>query len=159
MITNFKIFENADLNRYIDNFLIQKSGNTYSISMCIDIQITKNNKIFGVPKYTGLFVEFDCLDMNIEKSNCEAFGNHEILTKEEFSIFAKSFLTPIEFYNKYTDICTYFYEYIQNEFDNLKVPRDGGDGGWYPKFIKNFKRVLETIPEFEHFAAAEKYNL
>jgi hypothetical protein len=149
MITQFKIFENIDIEqykKYIDNFLISTDQIIY---LCNEIRVAHSSMEY-------IFVNFDCFDFNENNEiQYEAYGDHENLKKEELDKL--HFLTPTEFYNKYTELCTNLYEKVKYDFDSFNFTE--GDGGWYPKLVKNYKRVLETIPEFEHFASAEKYNL
>lgn len=145
MITKFKIFENKKLYEYIDKIFVDKGNNAIELVI---------RSYFISKKY--IHIEFDCFEFNennvIDK---EAYGNHENVTQEELNKI--EFLTPIEFYNKYPELCTNLYERVKRDFDNFNFTE--GDGGWYPKLFTNYKRVLETIPEFEHYASAEKYNL
>jgi len=63
------------------------------------------------------------------------------------------FMTAEEFYNKNPELCEKLYWFICDELDSKKY------GDWYGVMLKNYKRVLETAPELEHFKNALKYNL
>jgi len=157
MITNFKIFENKKLYEYIDKILVDKGNN--AIALLIRAYFTNELSIPDNKKHLYekiVHIEFDCFEFNENNViDREAYGNHEKLTQEELNKI--DFMTPIEFYNNYPELCTNLYERVKHDFDNFNFTE--GDGGWYPKLVKNYKRVLETIPEFEHYASAEKYNL
>jgi hypothetical protein len=146
MITNFKIFENKKLYEYINNFIVINN----TIGLCTEARFV------DVLSKKNVFIRFDCFDFDKNnKIDFEAYGDHETFPKEDLNKL--TFLTPSEFYNKYTEICINLYERIRNDLEGFDFTE--GDGGWYPKQVKNYKRALDTIPEFEHYTSAEKYNL
>lgn len=163
MITNFKIFEKINLienfrKNSVNKFIIDNNNNKYTIALCVDVRTTLEDDKSGFIE--KIFVEFDCIDIDTNKPKNDfrfgMYGNHEKLTLDEFKKFTLSFLTPEEFYDKYRNICIFFYENVKNEINKLDKE---SDQGWFPRMLRNFKIALETIPEFEHFASAEKYNL
>jgi hypothetical protein len=143
MITNFKIFENKKLYEYVDNFIIVNNSIELCTTASFADSLSKKN----------ILVRFDCFDFNENNEILkEIYGDNETFTREELDKLI--FMTPMEFYNKHTELCTNLYERVETDSNNFTFTE--GDGGWYPKMIKNCKRVLETIPFFDDL---NKYNL
>lgn len=63
------------------------------------------------------------------------------------------FMTAEEFYNKNPKLCEKLYFFVCDVLISKQY------GEWYGVMLKNYKRVLETAPELEHFKNALKYNL
>jgi hypothetical protein len=72
-------------------------------------------------------------------------------TEEEFNEI--DFMTAQEFYNKDSNLVEKLYSFVIETLDSGKYV------DWYYKMLKEYRRVLETIKDLEHFADAKKYNL
>jgi len=73
-------------------------------------------------------------------------------TKEDFEKI--SFLTPDELYKSHTKLCEDLYLKVYNELNSNKSWTD-----WYMKMLKNYVKVLGTIPQLEYVSDTRKYNL
>ena len=151
MIINFKIFEKTTLeNKYIDKFLIGKldidknePNIRTSIMLCSRIEF-KND-------INNIFADFDCFDIDFNYNIVNPCGNPDSYTLDEFNKF--KFLTPIEFYTEYIDICENLYYKIREDYQNLELPF------WVLRIITHYKNVLETIPEFKIYVDSDKFNI
>lgn len=155
MITKFKIFENNNTDKYINNFIVIKldpkepdyaKGCVYTIYVCSNARKKmKEENIF--------YFEFDCFDLDKDFNILTPYGSNDDLDWERIEIIP--FLSPIEFYNEYTELCNGFYKSLR---DNYEKDKEAGYN-WIVRMLKNCKDILETLPEFQHYADAEKYNL
>lgn len=151
MITNFRIFGNSfTSDMVIDKFIIikEKDKDYTTVMLCDDVRFHSDD----------VYIEFECFDI-YDTGQIESYGGNDTLNYYKFKkIVNTMLLTPIEFYKKHTDFCIKLYEKIKSDYNSPDIGT-AAYHGWYSRFVKHYKEVLETIPEFEHFASAEKYNL
>jgi len=152
MITKFKMFENntsLDKSDYLYKFLVLTGDMTdeddvrANILLCNRIDAKTDDMIF---------VSFDCFDIYKNGDISDPVGDFGTYTSEDFNKF--EFLSPTDFYNKYTDECELLFNRIidmSNNSEKLEY--------WKNKIVEIYKKVLLTIPDFEHYSSAEKYNL
>jgi hypothetical protein len=99
-----------------------------------------------------IFVSFDCFDIYKNDDISDPVGDSETLTAEIFDKL--DFLSPTEFYNKYTDECKLLFNRVielSNDSEKLEY--------WKNKIVELYKMILLTIPDFEYYGLAEIYNL
>jgi len=154
MITKFKMFENntsRNESDYLDKFLIitgdmvvvDDGNETSNILLCNRIDFKNDDT---------LFISFDCFDICENDEISKPYGNLNTVTSETFNKL--DFLSPIDFYNRYKDECELLFNGIIDLYnDSEKLAY------WEIKIVETYKRVLLTIPAFEHYSSAEKYNL
>lgn len=157
MITKFKMFENKNFEKYINHFLILKieDDNTdyapevkYVIIRC---NYARNSINSLDPN--SLYIEFDCFDIDEKYNILDIYA--DCYTEKIEKIDTLNFLTTIEFYNRYQNICTNFYISIRTKYE---LEKDDGYT-WMVRMLKDCKDLIETLPEFRHYVDAEKYNL
>ena len=152
MITKFKIFENntsRDESDYIDKFLVLTGNMTDDVDVKANVFLC--NRIDSKAD-DMVFASFDCFDIYKNGDISDPVGDFSTYTSENFNKF--QFLSPSDFYNKYTDECELLFNKIidlSNDSEKLEY--------WKNKIVESYKRVLLTIPEFEHYSSAEIYNL
>ena len=166
MITKFKLFENQDSKDYKDKFFLSPCymreydyrDEDFYIVLVKDVDfhwhidsgnviwpkgdsftVMKNGKIKN-PAGWGHNYKSKGSDTKVGIFNLDIFEDIDFMSAEEF-------------YDKNPELCEKLYWFICDELNSNKY------GDWYGKMLKNYKRVLETAPQLEHFKNAVKYNL
>jgi len=162
MITKFKIFESQNANDYKGKFFTSpvfireydwKKEDFYIVLVNdIDFKWKIDSKPFSETK---IWPRADCFTVmkDGEIKDPTGWGHH--YTQEEFDNI--EFMTPIEFYNKYTKLCEELYLKVIKDF--AKFDNKVTQYNWYSKTLNFYKETLETVPELRYIVDAEKYNL
>lgn len=74
-------------------------------------------------------------------------------TEEEFNKI--EFMTPIEFYEKYPELCQKLFDKVYNDYNGRNI----NQYDWYGKMLIKYKNALETIPQLRYYVDSKKYNL
>jgi len=147
MITKFKIFEDVDYDesKYIGKFCALKSDDNdikMTISLCTRVDFHDDFSVFAV---------FDCFDIDKNDNISDPVGDHENFTKDEFKKI--NFMTSIEFYNSHKDICEKLYFKISEDIKKIGLEY------WKLLILRDYKKVLDTIPYFKFFVDSDKFNI
>ena len=181
MITKFKLFEDriTVVPGYENKFFVQENYSDSSIlnvilaykvftndkhdySMDADLIKTKNNNVYDVPIESFPMGKYNVRDTSFDWGPTGAIGWS--YTKDEFDKI--EFMSPSEFYKKYTVLCANLYIRIIDDLysdDKNNKKRGYTKHDSYIEVLNKFDKVLEDVPElydkYGYLKSSIKYNL